>query len=96
MTLWGRIQPPSQQHQHCCLGVVNLLSADRTAMITGDIRPLRAAPERGARVRYRAEPGVVGRISNCRRGWCEFDVRGRSGFVQTRHLYGVDEDERVD
>lgn len=90
---WRKVEDPDGTQGWM---LVNLLSADRTAMITGDIRPLRAAPERGARVRYRAEPGVVGRISNCRRGWCEFDVRGRSGFVQTSHLYGVDEDERVD
>lgn len=76
--------------------LVNLLSADRTAMIVGDIRPLREAPQPGARIRYRAEPGVVGRIRSCRRGWCEIDVRGRNGFVETEHLYGVEDDERVD
>lgn len=76
--------------------LVNLLSAERTAMITGDVRPMRAAPEPGATIRYRAEPGVVGRIRNCRRGWCEFDVHGRSGFVRTDHLYGVGENEEVD
>lgn len=76
--------------------LVNLLSAERTAMITGAVRPLRAAPEPGAPIRYRAEPGVVGRISNCRNGWCEFDVHGRGGFVRTAHLYGVGETEEVD
>lgn len=76
--------------------LVNLLSADRTAMVVGDIRPLREEPRAGARIRYRAEPGVVGRIRSCRSGWCEFDVRGRTGFVEISHLYGVAEDERVD
>lgn len=76
--------------------LVNLLSSDRTAMIVGDVRPLRESPSSGARIRFRAEPGVVGRISNCRRGWCEFDVRGRSGFVETSHLYGVGDDEEVE
>ena len=76
--------------------LVNLLSADRTGMIVGDIRPLRESPRPDARIRFRAEPGVVGRISNCRRGWCEFDVRGRTGFVEISHLYGVSDDERVD
>lgn len=76
--------------------LVNLLSSDRTAMITGDVRALREAPQPGARVRYRAEPGVVGRVSNCRRGWCEFDVHGRSGFIEIAHIYGVGADERID
>jgi SH3-like domain-containing protein len=38
----------------------------------------------------------VGRVSNCRRGWCEFDVHGRSGFVEIGHIYGVEADEPVD
>lgn len=76
--------------------LVNLLSAERTAMVIGDIRPMRAEPSRGAAIRYRAEPGVVGSVRGCRDGWCEFDVRGRSGYVETRHLYGVAEGERVD
>lgn len=90
---WRKVEDPDGTQGWM---LVNLLSADRTAMIVGDIRPLREAPQPGARIRYRAEPGVVGRIRSCRRGWCEFDVRGRSGFVEADHLYGVDDDERVD
>ena len=90
---WRKIEDPDGTQGWM---LVNLLSADRTVMITGDIRPLREAPRPDARIRYRAEPGVVGRIRACRRGWCEIDVRGRSGFVQTGHLFGVGEDERVD
>lgn len=90
---WRKVEDPDGTQGWM---LVNLLSAERMAMITGDIRPLREAPQRGSSIRYRAEPGVVGRIRSCRRGWCEFDVRGRSGFVETDHLFGVDEDERVD
>ncbi|QLC23374.1 hypothetical protein HFP51_03215 [Parasphingopyxis sp. CP4] len=90
---WRKIEDPEGTQGWM---LVNLLSADRTGMIVGDIRPLRESPRPDARIRYRAEPGVVGRISSCRRGWCEFDVRGRTGFVETSHLYGVSDDERVD
>lgn len=90
---WRKIEDPDGTQGWM---LVNLLSADRTAMIVGDIRPLREAPQAGARIRYQAEPGVVGRIRSCRRGWCEIDVRGRSGFVRTAHLFGVGENERVD
>ncbi len=90
---WRKIEDPDGTQGWM---LVNLLSSDRTAMIEGDIRPMRAAPEPGSRIRYRAEPGVVGRIRNCRRGWCEFDVRGRVGYVEAAHLYGVAEDERVE
>ena len=90
---WRKIEDPDGTQGWM---LVNLLSADRTAMITGDIRPMREAPQASARIRYQAEPGVVGRVRTCRRGWCEIDVRGRSGFVQIAHLFGVEEDERVD
>lgn len=90
---WRKVEDPDGTQGWM---LVNLLSADRTAMITGDIRPLREAPQPNARVRYQAEPGVIGRIRTCRRGWCEIDVRGRSGFVEIAHLFGVEDDERVD
>ncbi|QLC26752.1 hypothetical protein HFP57_01740 [Parasphingopyxis algicola] len=90
---WRKIEDPDGTQGWM---LVNLLSADRTAMIIDDIHPMRETPQEGAQIRYRAEPGVVGRIRSCRRGWCEFDVRGRSGFVETRHLYGIEDDERVD
>ena len=89
---WRKIEDPDGMQGWM---LVNLLSADRTAMIVGDIRPLREAPQAGARIRYRAEPGVVGRIRSCRRGWCEIDVRGRNGFVDVDHLYGIEEDKPV-
>lgn len=68
----------------------NLISEDRTAIIRGDVRPLRAKPEEGAAILWRAEPGVVGRISECARGWCKMDVRGRMGYVETGHIWGAD------
>jgi SH3-like domain-containing protein len=69
----------------------NLLSEDRTAMVTGEIRMLRAAPEAGAKMNWRAEPGVIGKLSDCAAGWCKLDVNGRAGFVEARFLWGADE-----
>lgn len=74
----------------------NLLSDERTAMVVGGIRPMRARPEPGAKIVWRAEPGVVGRISRCEEGWCRFDVDGREGYVETAHLWGVGPGEEVD
>lgn len=73
-----------------------LLSEQRTAIIRGEIRPLRAAPDRGAKVSWRAEPGVVGKVSHCASGWCEFDVHGRAGYVEIDHLWGVVPGETID
>lgn len=67
----------------------NLLSETRTGLVVGSIVEMRANPRFGDRVLWRAEPGVIGRISKCARGWCWFDVRGRAGYVEASHLWGV-------
>lgn len=71
----------------------NLLSDDRTALIRGEVRPLREKPNLAANVIWRAEPGVVGKITECARGWCKFDARGRMGYVETAHVWGADAPE---
>lgn len=71
----------------------NLLSEERTAMVRGEIRPLRAAPDPAAKISWRAEPGVVGKITDCANGWCRIDVHGRGGFIETAHIWGVDASE---
>jgi len=68
----------------------NLLSEDRTAMVVGEIRTLRASPEASGKVNWRAEPGVIGKLSECAQGWCRIDVNGRAGFVEARYLWGAD------
>ncbi|MBY8823117.1 hypothetical protein K7G82_12495 [Sphingomonas colocasiae] len=68
----------------------NLLSEDRTAMVTGEIRTLRASPDAAGKVNWRAEPGVIGKLSECAQGWCRIDVNGRAGFVEARYLWGAD------
>lgn len=84
---WRRIEDPDGT-----IGWMqaNLLSEDRTALVIGEVRPLREAPDASARIIWRAEPGVVGKLSECSRGWCKLDVRGRMGFVETSHIWGVD------
>ena len=73
-----------------------LLSAERTAIVVGEERPMRSAPDRGSRLLWRAAPGVVGRISHCEKGWCEFEVSGKAGFVETAGLWGVEPGEVVE
>ena len=71
----------------------NLISTDRAGLVRGEIRPLREAPNSEARIIWRAEPGVVGKLSDCRRGWCKLDVRGRIGYIEATHIWGVDAQE---
>lgn len=84
---WRKIEDPAGTQGWM---QANLISEVRTALITGDIRPLRDKPESGARILWRAEPGVIGRISDCARGWCKVDIRGRMGYVEAAYLWGAD------
>lgn len=74
-----------------------LLSDRRTALVTGDSpRPLHEDPGENSRVRYLAQPGVVGRISKCAGNWCLFDVRGRQGYIRQDQIWGVEPGETLD
>jgi SH3-like domain-containing protein len=76
--------------------LVRLLSDQRTAIVLpGEPRPLHEAPDSASPVRYRAEPGVVGRVSRCAGGWCLIDVRGRGGYIRVDQIWGVDPGETV-
>lgn len=74
--------------------LVNLLSDTRTALVTGDApRPMHEEADESSRVAYLAEPGVVGRLSDCAGQWCRLDVRGRAGYIRTDHIWGTDPGE---
>lgn len=76
--------------------LVSLLSERRTALVTGnEPRPIRSEAGDDAPVVYRAQPGVVGRISKCSPGWCRIDIAGKAGFIATDHLWGVDAGESL-
>lgn len=89
---WRRIQDPDGGEGWV---QANLLSDQRTALIVGDIRPLRDKADASGAIVWRAEPGVVGRVSQCASGWCSFDANGRIGFVEKAHLFGVAADEKL-
>ncbi|MEO7564533.1 MAG: SH3 domain-containing protein, partial [Sphingomicrobium sp.] len=76
--------------------LVSLLSDRRTALIkAGEPRAIRTAPEADAKVRYRAQPGVVGQIDKCGSGWCRIKIGKRSGYVSSGDIHGLDAGETV-
>ncbi|MBH1992965.1 MAG: hypothetical protein I8H86_08755 [Sphingomonadaceae bacterium] len=84
--LWRKIEDPdgAQGWMH-----VRLLSDTPTAIVKADAAPLRQAAGDGAMALFRAEKGVVGRLSGCASGWCNFDVKGQRGFVKADQLWGA-------
>jgi SH3-like domain-containing protein len=76
--------------------MVNMLSDTRTAIVRGDRpRAMHDEPDERTHVSYRAQPGVVGRISRCSGGWCRLDVHGRAGYIRVDHLWGLGRNETI-
>lgn len=82
---WRKIEDPDGTQGWMA---ARLLSRTRTAIVTGEIRPMREEASLSAAIAYRAEPGVVGKITDCKNGWCLFDVKGRKGWIQADHIWG--------
>jgi SH3-like domain-containing protein len=84
--VWRKIEDPDgdQGWMH-----VRLLSPNRTALVIGSgVGALRDAPQPTSRIAWRVEPGVVGRVDECDKDWCRFDVSGRSGYIEADRLWG--------
>lgn len=90
---WRKIEDPDGAQGWM---MVNLLSDKRTAVVLGEVRSLHAAPDRGAPVAWRVEPGVIGKLSRCVGGWCLFDVHGRKGYIEAAYIWGVAPGETVE
>lgn len=91
---WRKVEDPGGETGWM---LQRLLSDARTALVTGgEARPMHESPDAASPVRYRAEPGVVGRLAACRRGWCRLDASGRQGYIRIEHVWGVDPGETLD
>jgi len=77
--------------------LVTLLSDRRTAIVKkGGPRPLHVEASESSAVRYRVEPGVVGRLEKCGGGWCLMKVGKREGYIRAADVWGVGADEVID
>jgi SH3-like domain-containing protein len=91
---WRMIEDPDGERGWM---LATLLSDRRTAMVKeGEPRPIHTEASADSRLRYRAEPGVVGRIEKCRDDWCRIAVGKREGFIRTSDIWGVNPAEVVD
>ncbi len=91
---WRKIEDPDGEQGWM---LVTLLSDRRTAIVRpGAVRDVRVKPAAGAAVRYRVEPGVVGRIGQCDAGWCRIEIGQRKGYIARGDLFGLSGDETID
>jgi SH3-like domain-containing protein len=88
---WRKIQDPDGTTGWM---LVNLLSDQRTALVIGsEPQPMHEKAEAASKVLFLAQPGVVGRLSDCAGGWCRFDVKGRRGYIRIEGIWGLDPGE---
>jgi len=90
---WRRVQDPDGT-----IGwmLVRLLSDQRSGIVRGQApQSMYESPNLSAAVAYRAEPGVVGRVSECGDGWCRFDVSGKRGYIRVETWWGVEASETI-
>lgn len=67
-----------------------LLSGRRYGLITGEgDAALRRLPRMQSPRLLLAAPGVIVRLTACRRDWCEAEVNERSGWLPKDRLWGV-------
>ena len=76
--------------------LARFLKPDRGAIVRAPegaakdwLAEMRASSEPGAKLLWRLQPGVTGRLGDCVDGWCEFDAAGHQGFVQAAVVWGA-------
>lgn len=69
--------------------MARFLTRDRGAVVTGaGLAEMRAQASASAPLKWRLEPGVVGRLGECDAGWCRLGLGARSGYVREDRLWG--------
>lgn len=71
-----------------------MLQSKRNAVIKKNIGVLRKSPEENGPPIVRVEPGVVGKLLECKPDWCKIQVAGHKGWIEKTSIWGVDKNEK--
>lgn len=90
---WRMVEDPDGERSWV---VSRFLSRERTAFVIGeDNAEMRAEGSESAKLLWKLEPGVTGRLGDCGEGWCRFSVgekeAAREGYVREERLWGAGE-----
>lgn len=70
--------------------LARFLTPDRGAIVAGEgLADMRQSGDPGAKLLWRLQPGVTGKLGDCAKGWCKFDVDQRGGYVPQDRLWGA-------
>jgi SH3-like domain-containing protein len=72
---------------------VNLLTGKRTAIVIETRRTMRDTPSETAPAVAEVDPGVIGRIEECKDDWCKLEVKGYEGWLKRAEIWGVNPTE---
>jgi SH3-like domain-containing protein len=72
-----------------------MLTGKRAVIVKGGVRPVLRQPDPAAPVIARAEPGVVGRLLECRGAWCKVETSEVTGWMRRGDVWGVYPEETV-
>jgi SH3-like domain-containing protein len=72
------------------------LRRQRTVLVTGATRVLRAEPQEGAKPVARLEAGVVAKLEKCERVWCRLSVQSHTGWIRQQEVWGIRPGERLE
>jgi len=65
------------------------LSRERAGIVKGNITGMRESKDGSGRLLWRVAPGVIGKLGDCKEGWCPFDVDGRKGYIKASTVWGA-------
>lgn len=70
--------------------LARFLTRERGAIVKGKgLAELREAGAEDSRVLWKLRPGVVGKLGECKTGWCRFEVEGHVGHVRQDRVWGA-------
>ena len=70
--------------------IARFLTPERGALVIGKgLADMRESGSESARLLWRVEPGVTGKLGDCESGWCRFEVSGHAGFMPQDRLWGA-------
>lgn len=76
----------------------SMLSGRRAMVVSGAVRSLRAEPDPRAPLMANVEPGVIGRLLECRGNsvWCRVEIAGIRGWLRRGEFWGAYETESLE
>lgn len=67
----------------------SLLIGKRNAVIIQARKTLQRAASADAAIVAYLEPGVIGKIKQCKADWCRLEVKGYEGWIERKNMWGV-------